>query len=59
VYLLVGFFGAAWLGHHTRGNILQNQLLGGGWGQAAMNLIMAGERQETHTIHPQEKSLVA
>eukprot|EP00271_Cylindrocystis_brebissonii_P004131 TRINITY_DN1561_c0_g2_i1.p1 TRINITY_DN1561_c0_g2~~TRINITY_DN1561_c0_g2_i1.p1 ORF type:complete len:588 (-),score=69.79 TRINITY_DN1561_c0_g2_i1:1412-3175(-) len=38
---LVGFFGAAWLGNSTQGNILQNTILGGGVPQGVLNLMFA------------------
>eukprot|EP00271_Cylindrocystis_brebissonii_P004130 TRINITY_DN1561_c0_g1_i1.p1 TRINITY_DN1561_c0_g1~~TRINITY_DN1561_c0_g1_i1.p1 ORF type:complete len:589 (-),score=67.20 TRINITY_DN1561_c0_g1_i1:746-2512(-) len=38
---LTGFFGAAWLGSNTQGNILQNTVLGGGVPQGILNLMVA------------------
>eukprot|EP00271_Cylindrocystis_brebissonii_P018776 TRINITY_DN545_c0_g1_i1.p1 TRINITY_DN545_c0_g1~~TRINITY_DN545_c0_g1_i1.p1 ORF type:complete len:559 (+),score=84.05 TRINITY_DN545_c0_g1_i1:373-2049(+) len=37
----VGFFGAAWFGKDTQGNILQNTLLGGGLLQGLLNILVA------------------
>lgn len=42
VYFLLGFFGASWYGTSTEGNILQNELLGGGVAQTILNFLVAG-----------------